>query len=208
MTYSALDEKVVTGSYAILLPGSGHREDPLLKEIPSEIVSLLKPVELVPTSAPLKRSTDSVGEPVGRFVRADTAFFRKAVNALRFSRPITKDRYIPLEYFEGEVLNITDDSFWARLNSTMHDTPASDIEILKEELDPQERSYLKCGAAFSLSIGYRTQNSTRFRLSVIHFRRAPEISREEQFNAYEIGTDLLNCLRSPDESHDESSSLR
>jgi hypothetical protein len=79
-----------------------------------------------------------------------------------------------LQKWEGYVLSVGEDSFWARLVDLRHQESDSEAEILLEEVSLPDRDLVTPGAVFYWSIGYHDEPSgQRTRSSVVRFRRLP-----------------------------------
>lgn len=84
-----------------------------------------------------------------------------------------------LQKWEGYVINVGRESFWARLIPIVGEGNDQDAEILIDEIDEEDRSLLEPGSLFYWSIGYLDRPSGRLRASLIRFRRLPLWSQDD-----------------------------
>jgi hypothetical protein len=103
---------------------------------------------------------------------------------------------IPLQSWEGVVLEVYESSFLARLVDIQADHPDEEIEIAQDELSPFDLALLESGAIFYWTIGYRQQlpAGARERVSLIRFRRLPAWSDAELIAAREHAETLAEDL--------------
>lgn len=91
-----------------------------------------------------------------------------------------QSRFIPLQKWEGIVLQVTDEVFVGRLLDLMHHSPDEEAEFPLEEVPPGDSALVEPGAIFYWNIGYlETRSGQRIRASVIRFRRLPVWTSEE-----------------------------
>ena len=96
------------------------------------------------------------------------------------SQPIIQHRFVPLQKWEGTILQVLDDSFFARLVDLMSGGPDEEAEFPIEEVSDADRSLVEPGAVFYWNIGYiDSVSGQRTRASVIRFRRLPTWRSEE-----------------------------
>ena len=90
------------------------------------------------------------------------------------------DRFLVLQEYEGVVITLERDSFWARLvNRTTRGAPDEEAEFLMEEVSSCDRRLVAEGAVFYWHIGYRDgKNGQRTRAALIRFRRLPAVVDE------------------------------
>lgn len=90
----------------------------------------------------------------------------------RVSRPA---RFTLLRNWEGYVLDVTDDSFLARLvDISGNNEGDEEAEIFLSEVVEDDRPLVEEGAVFYWSLGYRDEpNGMRIRVSGVRFRRLP-----------------------------------
>lgn len=94
--------------------------------------------------------------------------------------PIVQNRFVPLQKWEGTVLQILEDSFFARLVDLTSGGVDEEAEFPVEEVSDADRSLIRPGAVFYWNIGYIDNISgQRTRASVIRFRRLPVWRPEE-----------------------------
>ncbi|WP_027360139.1 hypothetical protein [Desulforegula conservatrix] len=85
--------------------------------------------------------------------------------------------YKSVKQWEGVVIEVCDNSFWARLKD-LDSGYEEEVELPIIELsDDDERQLVSEGSFFTWSIGYRITRGTRENLSVIKFRRLPVWSK-------------------------------
>jgi hypothetical protein len=117
--------------------------------------------------------------------------------------PVLSDRQlpvaeglIPLQSWEGVVLEVDEDSFSARLADISGEHQDEEVELSKEELSEFDLDLLERGAIFYWTIGYRQRlpNGARERVSRIRFRRLPAWSKAELTTAHERAETLSREL--------------
>ena len=107
----------------------------------------------------------------GEFV-APVVFLRR--------EPIVQNRFVPLQKWEGTVLQVLEDSFFARLVDLTSSGVDEEAEFPVEEVSDADRPLIMPGAVFYWNIGYIDNISgQRTRASVIRFRRLPVWRPEE-----------------------------
>jgi hypothetical protein len=86
--------------------------------------------------------------------------------------------------WDGTVIEVSGDSFVARLSDVNSVAPDEIVELLKEEVDPIDQEMIRLGAMFYWHIGYRSaQGRPKERISIISFRRLPKISKTDLIRA-------------------------
>lgn len=165
-----------------------NRRDP-------ESFHIVKPVwesvsEIVPGNAPATPS----GDDGLTLIAVRTA--PRLLPVPMDSQGVSADTLIPLQAWEGAVLNVGLDSFIARLVDTAGEHPDEEIELSKDELSPFDLDLLEPGAIFYWTIGYRQQLpvGARERVSRIRFRRLPAWSSAELTAARERADALAHDL--------------
>jgi len=94
--------------------------------------------------------------------------------------PIRQNRFVPLQKWEGIVLQVLGDSFFARLVDLTNGGMDEEAEFPIEEVSDADRSFITPGAVFYWNVGYIDNVSgQRTRASVIRFRRLPVWRPEE-----------------------------
>jgi len=94
--------------------------------------------------------------------------------------PIVQPRFVPLQKWEGSILQVLDDSFFARLIDLTSGGSDEEAEFPIEEVSDADRSLVEPGAVFYWNIGYIDSISgQRTRSSMIRFRRLPVWRSEE-----------------------------
>jgi hypothetical protein len=94
------------------------------------------------------------------------------------SRPVT-ERFNALQKWEGYVIEVGQETFWARLTPIRGEGPDQEAEIYLDALDDADRALIEPGAVFYWSIGYLDKPSGRLRASLIRFRRLPKWTERE-----------------------------
>jgi len=95
----------------------------------------------------------------------------------RLSTP--KKKFRVLQKWEGYVIEVEQDTFFARLVPIVGEGPDQEAEIYLEEIEPDDRILIEPGAVFYWSIGYSDKPAGRERVSLIRFRRLPTWTRRE-----------------------------
>ena len=91
-----------------------------------------------------------------------------------------KENYKLLQQWEGNVLEIKEDSFLAQLHDLSGNLPEEEAEISFEEISEIDRDLVEPGAFFYWNIGYHEDKSgQRTRSSMIRFRRLPAWTKRE-----------------------------
>jgi hypothetical protein len=94
--------------------------------------------------------------------------------------PIVQNRFVPLQKWEGTVLQVLEDSFFARLVDITSGGADEEAEFPMEEVSDADWPLITPGAVFYWNIGYIDNISgQRTRASVIRFRRLPVWRQEE-----------------------------
>ncbi|MBE7157215.1 MAG: hypothetical protein INR62_02045 [Rhodospirillales bacterium] len=84
----------------------------------------------------------------------------------------------PLQQWEGVVLEVTPDSFIARLTDGRDSKVVEEAEIDLQEVSPEDLELIQEGAVFYWKIQYQDRPS-RQRISDIRFRRLPDWTPEQ-----------------------------
>lgn len=97
------------------------------------------------------------------------------------TRPkLRQDGFVCLQKWQGVVIDVSKESFLARLKDLTNAGPDEEAEIPIEELSPGDMELLRPGAVFYWNIGYLDKLSgQRLRHSFLRFRRLPAWTREE-----------------------------
>ncbi len=94
--------------------------------------------------------------------------------------PIVQSRFVPLQKWEGTVLQVSEESFFARLIDLTSDGADEEAEFPLEEVSDADRPLIGTGAIFYWNIGYiDSLSGERTRASIIRFRRLPVWRAEE-----------------------------
>jgi hypothetical protein len=93
--------------------------------------------------------------------------------------PVRLDDFVPLQKWEGFVIDVMEDTFTVRLSDLTRNNAEEVAEIPKEEVSEEDRVLIKAGALFYWNIGYLDRPSGRQRSSMIRFRRLPIWGKEE-----------------------------
>lgn len=108
------------------------------------------------------------------------------------TRPTT---FVALQSWEGVVLKVQEDSFWARLVNLSEELPDEEAELTLDEITTDQRSLVREGAVFYWTIGYEESPSReRARKSIIRFRRLPAWTPKELKAAEEEAERLRDSL--------------
>jgi hypothetical protein len=87
---------------------------------------------------------------------------------------IDLEYFIPLQKWEGTVIKVNENTFFARLiDLTDRDGPDEEGEFSKDEVSKIDLELLSPGAIFYWTIGYLDRSSGRKRESILRFRRKP-----------------------------------
>jgi hypothetical protein len=142
-------------------------------------LTILRSEDLLVEPEPLPVEPD--GTQASLFINATTNLgvgHRDAVLQLPCLPP-AREFFKALQKWEGYVLDVTEDSFRARLVTIEGEGPTQEVEIPLEELVQEDRKLVEPGAVFYWSIGYLDRPSGRLRTSLIRFRRLPAWSSRE-----------------------------
>lgn len=104
------------------------------------------------------------------------------------------DRFKAIQKWEGYVIEVHKETFFARLIPIVGEGTDQNAEIYIEEVEPADRKLIKPGAVFYWSIGYLEKSSGRHRDSYIRFRRLPAWSQRELEAAKEKANRLKKLL--------------
>jgi hypothetical protein len=108
--------------------------------------------------------------------------------------PILQNRFVPLQKWEGIVLQVLEDSFFARLVDLSNGGMDEEAEFPIEEVSDADRSFIMSGAVFYWNVGYiDSVSGQRTRASVIRFRRLP-VWRPEELERAKIKARHLSDL--------------
>jgi hypothetical protein len=97
--------------------------------------------------------------------------------------PPIRETFQAMQKWEGHVIEVGPDTFWARLVRILGEGPDQEAEIFIEEIDRDDRSLIEPGAVFYWSIGYFDRPSGRQRTSVLRFRRLPSWTTQDLMRA-------------------------
>ena len=95
--------------------------------------------------------------------------------------------------WEGYVLELGEETFYARLICIEGEGPDLEAEIELEAVNPTDRDLVQRGAYFYWSIGYLKRSSGTIRHSLIRFRRLPPMTDADWAQA-EAKADALMAL--------------
>jgi hypothetical protein len=91
-----------------------------------------------------------------------------------------QDFFTSLQAWEGIVLEVMPDSFWARLLDLTNTGADEEAELPMNEISDDDKPLVRPGAIFYWDIGYHTSYSgQRMRSSLIRFRRLPAWTQRE-----------------------------
>lgn len=106
-------------------------------------------------------------------------------------------RFYPLQKWEGYVLSVAEDTFWARLIDLNTHGVEEEAEFLLEDVPAADRELIDVGAVFYWAIGYEDKvDGQRMRCSTIRFRRLPVWSRDELETAKRKAEELESLFAS------------
>ena len=91
----------------------------------------------------------------------------------------SRDYFISLQEWEGAVVQISTDSFLARLVDLTQQNPDEEADFLLDDVSDEDRKLVAPGAVFYWCIGYRVRKGQRSRTSEIRFRRLPAWTERE-----------------------------
>lgn len=108
---------------------------------------------------------------------------------------VAQPRFIPLQKWEGTVIEVSGDTFFAHLVDQSNVGPDEEAEFSLEEVTPEDKDLLEPGAVFYWNIGYLVGVSgQRTRCSDIRFRRLPVWRADEleqaKLEAKKLGEDI------------------
>jgi len=91
-----------------------------------------------------------------------------------------QDKFTALQKWAGYVIEVSDETFTARLTDLKNMEIEEDAEIYLAEISEEDRPLLRPGAVFYWSIGYRDDyRGQRHNEGFIRFRRLPAFSRKD-----------------------------
>jgi hypothetical protein len=109
--------------------------------------------------------------------------------------PSIKEKFNSLQTWEGVVMEVLEDSFFARLVDLTESNPDEEAEFPLEEVSEEDRKLVKPSAVFYWNIGYHDSRSgQRTRASVIRFRRLPAWTSKEIETAKREARDLREII--------------
>ena len=120
-----------------------------------------------------------------------------------YDKPIYPDPrkygFSSMQKWEGTVVEVSEDSFLARLvditNSTNNDGSEEIVEIPNEDVSSKDDLELIVpGAIFYWNIGYQTVNSQAIKASIIRFRRLPKWSAKKKESIRQKGKAFMDGL--------------
>lgn len=106
--------------------------------------------------------------------------------------------FVPLQEWEGHVIEIGADHFTARLTDVTVDASQADEEadFPLDELADEDRKILKVGAVFRWNIGYeRSGAGSKRRVSQIVLRRLPQWTQRDLKKADDRARRILDTLQ-------------
>jgi hypothetical protein len=126
--------------------------------------------------------SDDLDSPDARFSEAEEADRRVPV-VQEPSFP-TQDRFVALQKWEGQVVEVGANSFTAKLTDLTKPNPNELAEFDLDEVSASDRHLVIPGGVFYWSVGYRDRVSgQRSRESVMRFRRLPRWSPSDRAEA-------------------------
>ena len=97
--------------------------------------------------------------------------------------PQPPESFHPLQEWEGHVLEVSNETFLARLIPIQGEGQDQEAEIYLEEVDQADRALIEPGAVFYWSIGYLDRPSGRMRASMLRLRRLPNWTKRDVLQA-------------------------
>lgn len=107
--------------------------------------------------------------------------------------PQPKETFRMLQKWEGYVLEVSSETFWARLTPLVGEEGDQEAEIYLNEIDGPDQRLVQLGAVFYWSIGYLNRPSGRIRASILRFQRLPGWTKGEIQNA-EAAAERMEAL--------------
>ncbi len=161
---------------------------PAMREIPEqELRSLLYGQE--PDSALIEDRDRFIVRTKTMSVEGQLPTFRPR----RYEKP--SDRFIPLQKWEGVVLEVEPDIFRARLVDLTCPNPPEEVELPRGEVSDSDVDLLRPGGLFYWTIGYLDDRfGQRQRTSRIRFRRLPPWTADELESARREAELLAECI--------------
>jgi hypothetical protein len=105
------------------------------------------------------------------------------------------DRFVSLQKWEGVVLAVEHDSFFARLVDLTQGNPQEEGEFSLDDVSNEDRPLLKPGSIFYWNIGYHdSRTGQRRKVSEIRFRRLPAWTLKEIEDARQGAIRLRDLL--------------
>ena len=107
-----------------------------------------------------------------------------------------QSRFLVLQQYEGVVLSVDSESFWARLvNKTSPEETDVEGEFPLDVVSRPDRGLVEPGAVFYWYIGYHDSPSgQRTRQSVLRFRRFPAVDDEDLSQARREARQMMAAL--------------
>lgn len=87
------------------------------------------------------------------------------------TQSLYKSGAIILQKWEGYVISVEKNTFWARIIPTKGEGVEQEVEIYKKEVLSDEQLSIEKGSVFYWSIGYDNTSTGRRKKSIIRFRR-------------------------------------
>ncbi|MGA2936907.1 MAG: hypothetical protein ABSF52_07395 [Syntrophobacteraceae bacterium] len=127
----------------------------------------------------------------------ETAPFKKPGTPPMVRGPAVKlrDKFISFHKWEGIVMKILGDSFYAKLTSLFSDDPDEEAEFSLEDIPADDRPLLQVGSVFYWNVGYHDSSiGQRSRSSIIRFRRLPVWTRRDIEDARRRAAEIADLL--------------
>jgi len=88
---------------------------------------------------------------------------------------------IIVQQWEGYVVSLEQETFWAVLTPIVGEGPEVNAEIKNEEVEPDSRDWIEPGQVFYWTIGYATEEDKKIEkgTSVIRFLKPEPFTQEE-----------------------------
>ena len=93
---------------------------------------------------------------------------------------LLQNRFVSLQKWQGEVIEVKGDTFWARLKDLTTKGVEEEAEFAIEEVSEEDKKLIKPGGVFYWNIGYQVSyQGQQTKVSIIRFRRLPAWKKEE-----------------------------
>jgi len=109
--------------------------------------------------------------------------------------PVARNQFVSLQKWQGVVIEINKDSFFAKLTDQIEKGVEEIAEISTDEVSDEDIKLMTPGAVFYWNIGYQiSYQGQQTRVSIIRFRRLPMWRSEELNVAKRCAEDIQNII--------------